>query len=125
MVEPVFNTVAGVHRTALVGVTRDGVTYPVLCVEREMPDYSHDTRPRFVRRSWDELLPELRIVAAQSEHTSGIELFLEHPHFPVDVRHNSKIFREKLARWADRKLGKRWNPKAHAPQPVSSEAPPS
>ena len=33
MVEPVFNTVPGVFRTALVGVTRDGVTYPVLCFE--------------------------------------------------------------------------------------------
>src|SRR5262249_20783861 len=35
MVEPVFNAlVDGSRRTALVGVTRAGVTYPVLCVER-------------------------------------------------------------------------------------------
>ena len=34
MVEPIFNHMPGcVARTALVGVTRDGVTYPVLCYE--------------------------------------------------------------------------------------------
>src|SRR5262245_40087275 len=33
MVEPIFNTVPGVARTALVGVTRNGVTYPVICFE--------------------------------------------------------------------------------------------
>ena len=27
--------------------------------------------------------------------------FLLHPSFPVDIRHNAKIFREKLARWAE------------------------
>jgi hypothetical protein len=27
---------------------------------------------------------------------------LFHHSFPVDIRHNSKIFREKLARWAAR-----------------------
>ena len=28
------------------------------------------------------------------------EGFFFHPEFPVDVRHNAKIFREKLAVWA-------------------------
>ena len=32
--------------------------------------------------------------------------------FPVDVRHNSKIFREKLAAWADKQLGPKWPPEA-------------
>jgi len=27
---------------------------------------------------------------------------LFHPEFPVDMRHNAKIFREKLALWAER-----------------------
>jgi acyl-CoA synthetase (AMP-forming)/AMP-acid ligase II len=112
MVEPVFNTVPGVFRTALVGVTRNGVTYPVLCVEREKPSFSGDVIPRFVGRSWEELLPELRAAAIRFDHTSVIETFLDHPWFPVDVRHNSKIFREKLAVWADRKLGKSWDPGA-------------
>jgi hypothetical protein len=34
-------------------------------------------------------------------HTAGIERFLCHPAFPVDIRHNAKIGREKLAVWAE------------------------
>ena len=33
-------------------------------------------------------------------HTAGIAVFLRHPGFPVDIRHNAKIGREKLAAWA-------------------------
>jgi hypothetical protein len=36
--------------------------------------------------------------------TARIETFLFHKSFPVDIRHNSKIFREKLARWAKKKI---------------------
>ncbi len=36
--------------------------------------------------------------------TRAIETILFHPSFPVDIRHNAKIFREKLAVWAARKL---------------------
>jgi hypothetical protein len=37
--------------------------------------------------------------------TGSIETILFHQGFPVDVRHNSKIFREKLSVWATRQLG--------------------
>ncbi len=90
MVEPVFNTVEGVVRTALVGVTRQGVTHPVICVETETA-------------AWPELVLALQ---AKSRFANT---FLRHPSFPVDVRHNSKIFREKLAVWADKQLGPTWN----------------
>ena len=33
-------------------------------------------------------------------HTARIAHFLRHPRFPVDIRHNAKIGREQLARWA-------------------------
>ena len=39
-------------------------------------------------------------LGAARPHTAGITTILFHPALPVDVRHNSKIFREKLARWA-------------------------
>ncbi len=119
MVEPVFNTVPGVFRTALVGVTRGGVTYPVVCVERE--PLPHDAR---VHRTWDALVGELREAAGRFEHTRAIDTFLERAGFPVDVRHNSKIFREKLAVWADRKLGKNWDPKARGLPSTSREGQP-
>jgi hypothetical protein len=32
---------------------------------------------------------------------------LFHKSFPVDIRHNAKIFREKLALWAVGKIGKK------------------
>jgi acyl-CoA synthetase (AMP-forming)/AMP-acid ligase II len=117
-VEPVFNTVNGVSRTALVGVTRDGVTHPVLCVERWSGRHIlAEAQYRGVKvrleppRPWEWLAAELRTTAALCEHTRAGVTFLEHPgSFPVDVRHNSKIFREKLAAWADRKLGPAWRP---------------
>jgi hypothetical protein len=42
--------------------------------------------------------------AAGFPHTRRIHSILFHPSFPVDIRHNSKIFREKLAVWAGRRL---------------------
>ena len=102
-VEPIFNTIPGVTRTALVGVSRGGVTYPVLCVELE--------RGRIPRG--DEAIA-LRNTLSQKgnehEHIRLVRTFLFHHSFPVDVRHNSKIFREKLAVWADKTLGKHWKP---------------
>jgi acyl-CoA synthetase (AMP-forming)/AMP-acid ligase II len=95
--EAVFNTVTGIFRTALVGVKRGGVTYPVIC-------YELDGTPE---RSVADIESELRSVGQQFEHTRRIEVFLEYPRsFPVDIRHNAKIFREKLARWVDTEM--RW-----------------
>jgi acyl-CoA synthetase (AMP-forming)/AMP-acid ligase II len=106
-VEPVFNTVTGVYRTALVGVTRDGATHPVVCVETYPGAkwYSGSTPGVGLERA-------LVTCADKFEHTKQVTTFLFHPRFPVDVRHNSKIFREKLAAWADRKLGPKWRPTA-------------
>ena len=112
MVEPVFNTVEGVARTALVGMKRDETTIAVICVER----FNH---PNNARRNgikvkvgagyWINMQKRLADKAEQYTHTATIATFLDYPgFFPVDVRHNSKIFREKLAVWADKKLGPKW-----------------
>jgi len=109
MVEPVFNTGPGVLRTALVGVTRNGVTHPVLCVEFSQPTiWIPKSQPWTLRLAES----QLRKIGARHNHTRGIVTFLEHRGFPVDVRHNSKIFREKLAVWADQQLGPKWTPEA-------------
>ena len=113
MVEPIFNTAQVVARTALVGVKRNGATYPVLCVERverePLPKGAFGNSTR-----WNDVVAELREAGERFDHTRGIVTFLEHSKFPVDVRHNSKIFREKLAVWADKQLGPKWNPEAKA-----------
>jgi acyl-CoA synthetase (AMP-forming)/AMP-acid ligase II len=126
MVEPIFNRVRGVARSAVVGVTRCGVTYPVICVEkftsRHVPQ---GWKATLMKLPWQELEQALRQLSARFEHTRSIETFLRYPGlFPVDVRHNSKIFREKLAVWADKVLGKHWQPKARGLQPAGLEGQP-
>ena len=91
--EAVFNTHPAVFRSALVGVGRDGDIEPVLCVELE-------TEARGANR--EQLRGELRALAEAHVHTQAIRTFLFHPAFPVDIRHNAKIAREKLALWAAR-----------------------
>ena len=46
----------------------------------------------------------MREIAAADSITSAIETFFLHEKLPVDIRHNSKIFREKLAIWAATQL---------------------
>jgi acyl-CoA synthetase (AMP-forming)/AMP-acid ligase II len=97
-VEEVLNVHPDVQRTALVAAqTPAGETVPVICVE-----LSPDTR-----RSFDQIAPELSALADRGPPTQGLSLFLEHPSFPVDVRHNAKIFREKLGPWATAELQKK------------------
>jgi acyl-CoA synthetase (AMP-forming)/AMP-acid ligase II len=94
-VEGVFNTHPKVFRTALVGVGPKGSQQPILCVELE----SKAAKPEqeLIRR-------ELLDLGKRYPHTKSISQILFHPAFPVDIRHNAKIFREKLALWAGGKL---------------------
>lgn len=87
-VEQVFNVVAGVSRTALVGVGPAGRQRPVLCVELEPGADPVATQTR------------LRTRAVEFDTVAPIVDFPIHPGFPVDIRHNAKIGREELARWA-------------------------
>jgi len=91
--ERVFNTHPQVKRSAIVGVNVNGDMVPVLCVE---------LRKGIVCSTSKVLYQELMALAQQYPHTEGIGRFLIHPDFPVDVRHNAKIFREKLAIWAQK-----------------------
>ncbi|MBX7103524.1 MAG: AMP-binding protein [Gemmataceae bacterium] len=87
-VEAVFNVLPWVARSALVGVRGR----PVVCIE------CNGAAPA-------NYLKQLRDVAASHEHTREITEFLIYlKPFPVDVRHNAKIFREKLAEWAAGRL---------------------
>lgn len=111
MVEPIFNTVPGVARSALVGVKRNGVTHPVLCIELgdKMPPPIVTMNPPLSH--WPDIRQYMTERAPGHPRTKLVSTFLLHPGtFPVDVRHNSKIFREKLAVWADKQLGPKWLP---------------
>lgn len=93
--EPIFNTHPDVRRTALVGVGEPGRQQPVLCFEL-LPEVAAMRR--------DAVAADLRTLAQRHRHTAGIETFLCHPGFPVDIRHNAKIGRENLAVWAAQQL---------------------
>ncbi|UXB16238.1 fatty acid CoA ligase family protein [Stenotrophomonas maltophilia] len=95
-VEPVFNTVPGVARTALVGVGPAGAQVPVLCVELQRGQSDSPA-----------LREALRAKAAARLPDANLQHVLVHPAFPVDIRHNAKIGREKLAVWAGAELEKR------------------
>jgi acyl-coenzyme A synthetase/AMP-(fatty) acid ligase len=94
-IEPVFNTHPDVVRTALVGIGERGMQVPVLCVELHV-GIGKDQHAR--------IADELRHVANGFVHTAKVEHFLFHPKFPVDIRHNAKIGREKLAAWAAKQI---------------------
>jgi len=102
--EAVFNTHAEVYRTALVGVGPVGAQRPVLVVE-PISRRSAWPRPAVERIDTRRLLDELRERALSNELTRDIETFLFHRSLPVDIRHNAKIDRERLARWAVGRLG--------------------
>ncbi|MDE2511540.1 MAG: peptide synthase, partial [Elusimicrobia bacterium] len=89
-VEGVFNAHPDVKRTALVGVRGK----PVLCVEKEPG----------TKRIEDDLTRELLLLGGKCDSTKNIRTILYHSAFPVDIRHNAKIFREKLAVWAESRI---------------------
>lgn len=88
--EAIFNNHPSVFRSALVAAENGDKTIPVICIELEK-DMKHDKT---------KLTEELLVIAKESSLTSNIEHILFHKSFPVDIRHNSKIGREKLALWA-------------------------
>ena len=91
-IEPVFNTHGDVRRTALVGLGSFGAQRAVLCVE---------LRAGVAPSEWPRIEEELRHLGEGFVHTAKVETFLHYPKaFPVDIRHNAKIGREKLAAWA-------------------------
>ncbi|MGD9719672.1 MAG: fatty acid CoA ligase family protein [Pirellulales bacterium] len=96
--EAIFNQHPDVYRAALVGVGPAGNQLPVIVVE---PWPQRRPRGRGARRK---LINELRGLARANPLTAGIRDFLIHRALPVDVRHNAKIAREKLALWAEPRL---------------------
>ena len=94
-IEGIFNAHPLVYRSGLVGVVRAGRMQPVLWVELE---------PSAQKADQSRLRAELLQLAADNPTTRLVQTILFHPDFPTDVRHNSKIIREKLARLAQKKL---------------------
>jgi len=92
--ERIFNVHPMVKRSALVPIVIKGLRIPAICLELEKnTNYDYDT-----------LVDELLDIGKLYPQTKGITLFYVHKKFPMDIRHNAKIFREKLAIWAQEQV---------------------
>ena len=92
--EAVFNRHPKVFRSALVGIGEKGNQRPIMIIQ-PIPgilSLHGEKRKNFIG--------ELKELGRKFEHTAVINNFLFKADFPVDIRHNAKIFREKLAVWA-------------------------
>ncbi|TDJ16451.1 MAG: peptide synthase [Gammaproteobacteria bacterium] len=96
--EGIFNTHPKVFRTALVGIKKHKGTIPVICVELEEKFKNDNNDDKEI------ITAELLKIGAQFEQTKSIQHVLFHSSFPVDIRHNAKIGREKLSAWAQKKI---------------------
>ncbi|KPU82120.1 peptide synthase [Psychromonas sp. PRT-SC03] len=94
--ERIFNTHKEIKRSALVCICLHGRKEALLCIELQQTGL----------KNTQDLFEELRSLAQKHPITQGISRFLIHPAFPMDIRHNAKIYREKLAQWAQIKYPK-------------------
>ncbi len=93
--EAIFNEHPNVYRSALVGRGKDRFNQcPAIIIEPLKSKFpiSQSDQTKFR----DELL----VLAKENELTKTIKTIFFHKSFPVDIRHNAKIFREKLTVWA-------------------------
>jgi len=101
--EAIMNTHPSVYRTALVGIGDPGFQRPISIVET-WPG----KRPKPNSAAERALLVELKQLAQAHVTTAPLDEFLLYPgRLPTDIRHNSKIFREQLAPWAEARISKR------------------
>jgi len=91
--EAIFNQHTKVARSALVHLAHSNEAAIVVepLVWKDVS--SRDKREKFIL--------ELSALAKNNSITADINKFFFYKSFPVDGRHNAKIFREKLALWAD------------------------
>ena len=96
--EAIFNQHPRVYRSALVGVGSKPNQKPVIIVEPEQGDFPANQADR------DRFTQELLELGKANALTESIETILFHHSLPVDIRHNVKIFREKLTPWAEKQV---------------------
>ena len=96
--EALVNNHPDVFRSALVGV-ESGHEYQtaVIVIELHKP----------LKRKVEDIVKEVTGICAAHPLLEIIEHVFVHKSFPVDIRHNAKIFREKLSVWAQQQMQKK------------------
>jgi len=92
--EAIFNNHPLVCRSALVGILKNSQVVPAICIE-----LTH----KLIKKEIQKLIFQLQQLANEHTITQGITTFFCKSQFPMDIRHNAKIFREKLAVWAQQR----------------------
>lgn len=95
--EAIFETHPQVKRCGLVGIPGSSGELPVVCIE---------LKPGIRSAEREALREELLSLASKFEPTRAIQHFLFKRSLPLDPRHNSKIERPILAKWAAKQLRK-------------------
>lgn len=91
-IEMVFNKHPKVKRSAL--IDNDGAGNPAIVIEAFPQDHPQSAEDEKF------FAAELLELAHANKITELIEQIYFHPSFPVDGRHNAKIFRDQLGEWA-------------------------
>lgn len=110
--EAVFNRHPKIYRSALAGASYRPVRRNEHGEEIRVPWMFLEPYPRDYPRTEAEyrsLLEEMRRIASEHALTRSIAGFTILEHFPVDVRHNAKINREKLSEEAGREFSRHTN----------------
>jgi acyl-CoA synthetase (AMP-forming)/AMP-acid ligase II len=92
--EAIFNQHPKIKRSALVKINEGASVVPGLVIQR------HDGQKNMT----DAFMRELLVLKESAEFTKDLKHFFLHDSFPVDVRHNIKIDRLQLSRWAQDQL---------------------
>jgi len=96
-IEAIVNANPEIYRSALIGTGDRGSQTPIVIVE-PWPNGTHG------RKFSNDQLPDLVINQLRANPCSqSVERVVVYPtKLPTDIRHNSKIFREKLTLWANK-----------------------
>lgn len=95
--ETIFNMHPDVHRSALVGIGSPSAQTPLMFVELDK---------KCSKKRKNEIHGELLELAKSNEATHPVDTILFYDTFPVDGYHFSKILREELAAYGEKKLTK-------------------
>ncbi|MEM6798647.1 MAG: fatty acid CoA ligase family protein [Planctomycetota bacterium] len=106
-IESVFNALPGIRKSAVVGVGNAELQKPILVVEQEPAFPSDSTDGEDLWCAWLNVEPRIEQLWYGERSFTEFPVVLTHPKLPTDIRHNSKIRREELAVWAEKKLRKR------------------
>lgn len=102
-IESVFNSLPNIKRTALVGIGPEQ-SLPALVIEFENPSHENNDL-QALWKEWCTIEPRITELWYGETSFTSFPIILSHDCLPTDVRHNAKINREQLAKWAALKLG--------------------